>query len=206
MHNLMSALRDVSQKHRTTTEPYKENLIEIRSIAIIPHMLRIYLGSNTKKREWKHKKEPALFDRHDDNNMSNKVRHPSSSTKLTFYKYYYNPSEVMLNNSRQKDNFSTAKASSFVNVTKKRKVKERLDARNHQSFDDIHTMSTNTNKQHIEDKNNSNFCSMNERLYDDTVINGGNFEKISYLNNYKNPRADNHRVHYSTSMLCIIEF
>ena len=139
------------------------------------------LGAYKKRLEWKHKTEPSLLDRQDDNNMSNVARHPSSSTKLTFYKYCDNPSEVMLNNDHPKDNFSTTKASSFVNVTKKRKVNEKLDARKDQNFDDIQTASTNG----IKNKNtSSNFCSRNENSYDNSVINGGSFGKLPYFNSY----------------------
>ena len=115
--------------------------------------------------------------------MSNKARHQSSSTKLTFYKYYNNPSEVMLNNDHPKDNFSTAKASSFVNVTKKRKVNEKLDTRKDQNFDDIQTNLPNATKEH---KHSSPiyFCSMNEQFNDDSVINGGNHEKIAHMNSF----------------------
>ena len=125
--------------------------------------------------------EASLSYRGDNNNMSNKGRHQSSLTKLTFYKYYDNPSEVMLNNDHPKDNFSTTKASSFVNVTKKRKVNEKLDARKDQNFDDIQTASTNG----IKNKNtSSNFCSRNENSYDNSVINGGSFGKLPYFNSY----------------------
>ena len=180
----------------------------MRSTLLLSHIISFCSGTNTRKHEWKHKKRPSLFDRYDDNNMSNKVRHPSSSTKLTFYKYYDNPSEVMFNNGHQNDNFSTAKASSFVNVTKKRKVKDNVDARTDQNFDDIQTMSTNTNKQHTENKNYSlaNFCSINEQHYDDSVINGGNFERTSYLNNYAKPKADNPTAHFSKGKLVTNKF
>ena len=125
--------------------------------------------------------EASLSYRGDNNNMSNKGRHQSSLTKLTFYKYCDNPSEVMLNNDHPKDNFSTTKASSFVNVTKKRKVNEKLDARKDQNFDDIQTASTNG----IKNKNtSSNFCSRNENSYDNSVINGGSFGKLPYFNSY----------------------
>ena len=125
--------------------------------------------------------EASLSHRRDNNNMSNKGRHQSSLTKLTFYKYYDNPSEVMLNNDHPKDNFSTTKASSFVNVTKKRKVNEKFDARKDQNFDDIQTASTNG----IKNKStSSNFCSRNENSYDNSVINGGSFGKLPYFNSY----------------------
>ena len=125
--------------------------------------------------------EASVSYRRDNNNMSNKGRHQSSLTKLTFYKYYDNPSEVMLNNDHPKDNFSTTKASSFVNVTKKRKVNEKLDARKDQNFDDIQTASANG----IKNKNtSSNFCSRNENSYDDSVINNGSFGKLPYFNSF----------------------
>ena len=125
--------------------------------------------------------EASLSYRRDNNNMSNKGRHQSSLTKLTFYKYYDNPSEVMLNNDHPKDNFSTTKSSSFVNVTKKRKVNEKLDARKDQNFDDIQTASANG----IKNKNtSSNFCSSNKNFYDDSVINNGSFGKLPYFNSF----------------------
>ena len=157
------------------------------------------LGAYKKRLEWKHKTEPSLFDRHDDNNMSNVARHPSSSTKLTFYKYYDDPSEVMLNNGQRKDNFSTAKASSFVNVTKKRKVKEKLDVRNDQNVDDIRILSTNSKEHNEEHKNcsSSQFCSINNKqFYNDSVINGGKSKGKSFSNKYLKSTGDKNEAHF----------
>ena len=139
--------------------------------------------------------------------MSNVARHPSSSTKLTFYKYYDDPSEVMFNNGHQNDNFSTAKASSFVNVTKKRKLKEKLDVRNDKNVDDIQVLSTNTDKHNEEHKNSSSskFCSINNKqFYNDSVINGGKFKEKSYSNMYPKSTGYKNEAHFYPGIVIYI--
>ena len=56
-----------------------------------------------------------------------KIGHPSSLTQRSYPKHCDDSSDVMLSHSNNEDNFSTAKAGSFVNVTKKRKAKEKFD-------------------------------------------------------------------------------
>ena len=87
----------------------------------------------------------------------------------------------MLNNNHHEDNFSTAKAVSFVNVTKKRKSKEELKSTKGRNFDGIHNMSTADERQAL-NKSSVNFCSMNQQFYNDSVINGGE-ERTHFSNN-----------------------
>ena len=89
----------------------------------------------------------------------------------------------MLNNSHNDDKFSTAKAASFVNVTKKRKVKEKLEYTKGRNFDGIQNMSKADEHQALY-KSSVNFCSMNQQFNNDSVINRDdertNFSNSSY--------------------------
>ena len=117
-----------------------------------------------------------------------KIGNTSPSTQFTYSKHCDDPSDVMLNNSHNENIFSTAKAASFVNVTKKRKVKDTLDHKKGRNFDGIRNRSAGYENQALKETS-VNFCSMNQQFYNDPVINRDD-ERTRFSNNSYKSSSD----------------